>query len=186
MRNILIAFCLFFFFAQLTFAQTHYKSNGANDLQNICNDPSVCLYVELPPLIKYPQSGGEKTQWELHNMELAAKKTTGHFIATGDMVVLSKDTAAILSFEIFFFDKDDELIHTINVEEYEFYNELHHAEPIMVTEVLESEIATSVEYLTMKFNDTRLIPYYEMKTNCYYACKNHKLNEEKHIFKKAK
>lgn len=165
-------------------AQSDLKSNGPNNLQSICSSDD-CIYVEIAGTISFPPTGPKK-QWELYNLEIATSKVHGKFVATGDMAVVGIDTAAILTMELQFFDKGDQLLFTHRVEGLEFYNESRHAEPLLISGALADDMIEKVEYVGFDILGSKVIPYYEMKTSCYHACKNHQLNQAIKEFRKSK
>lgn len=168
------------FFGFILVAQD-ITDNGKN-LQDLCS-PESCTYITFTSTIYFPFE--EDKQWEIRNMEIATKKN-GNFLATGDLFVHGKDTAAALKLELVFISADDQEIFRYTIPEFEFYNEGRSAEPIFASGIMDEEIANQVSYVDVDINGSRLLPYYEVDSDCYHACKEHKLNEAMKAFKKAK
>ena len=155
--------------------------NGKN-LQELCPTES-CTYITFTSTIYFPFQ--EDKQWEIRNMEIATKKN-GNFLATGDLYVHGKDMAAALNLELVFIAEDDKEIFRYAIPEFEFYNEPIGAEPIIAVGKMDEEMASRVSYVDVDINGSRLMPYYEVDSDCYHACKELKLKEAMKEFKKAK
>ncbi|WP_422358529.1 hypothetical protein [Reichenbachiella sp.] len=155
--------------------------NGKN-LQGLCPTES-CIYITFTSTIYFPFA--EDKQWEIRNMEIATKKN-GNFLATGDLYIHGVDTAAALQLELVFISEDDKELYRYPIPEFEFYNEPAGAEPIVASGKMEASIAAQVSYVDVDIKGSRLMPYYEVDSDCYHACKEHKLKEAMKAFKKAK
>lgn len=155
--------------------------NGKN-LKDLCPVES-CTYITFTSTIYFPFE--EDKLWEIRNMEVATKKN-GNFMATGDLFVHGKDTAAALLLDIVFISEDDKEIFRYTIPEFEFYNEATGAEPFYASGKMDEAIAQSVSYVDVDINGSRLMPYYEVASDCYHACKEHRLKEAMKDFKKAK
>lgn len=172
-----IVICLIGF---TTFAQD-ITDNGKN-LQELCPVES-CTYITFTSTIYFPFE--EDKQWEIRNMEIATKKN-GNFLATGDLYIHGVDTAGALKLELVFISEDDKEIYRYPIPEFEFYNEPAGAEPFIAAGKMDESIASQVGYVDLDIKGSRLMPYYEIDSDCYHACKEHQLKEAKKAFKKAK
>ncbi|UXX78171.1 hypothetical protein N7E81_12455 [Reichenbachiella carrageenanivorans] len=170
--NCLVGFALF--------AQD-ISDNGKN-LHDIC-PAETCTYITFTSTIYFPFE--EDKQWEIRNMEIATKKS-GHFMATGDLYVHGLDTGAALSLELVFISEDDKELYRQIIPEFEFYNEPTGAEPFFMIGQMDEELASVVSYVDVDINGSRRMPYYEIASDCYHACKEHQLNEALKTFRKAK
>lgn len=178
MRGILLGiFCLIY---NMSFGQDDLEHNGL-DLENICPSES-CLYSSVKNPIIYEEDGIE--HWKLLNVEMVLKKT-GHFIVTGDLSTSGEELAAILNFKILFYGDFDELIREVESGEFEFYSEPGIAEPFVFRGQLTKHMAEKISYLYFEVVSSKTVPYYEISSDCYVACKNHKLKEAKKAFRKS-
>ncbi|MEP2025371.1 MAG: hypothetical protein ABJH98_09885 [Reichenbachiella sp.] len=155
--------------------------NGKN-LDTVCPSES-CVHIMFSSTIYFPFE--EDKQWEIRNMEVATKKN-GNFIGTGDLYVYGVDTAAILSLDLVFYAEDDTEIHRFSKSNFEFYNEPTTAEPIIFSGKMDEELGQQVRYVDVEIKDSKRLPYYEIDSDCYHACKEHRLKEAMKVFKKAK
>lgn len=162
------------------FAQD-FTDNGKN-LDAVCPTES-CVHIMFTGTIYFPFE--EDKQWEIRNMEIATKKS-GHFLGTGDLYVYGKDTAAILSLDLVFYADDDSEVYRESIKDFEFYNEPAYAEPITFQGKMDSEIGERVRFVDVEIKDSKRLPYYEIDSDCYHACKEHELKEAMKEFKKAK
>lgn len=155
--------------------------NGKN-LQALCPTES-CIYITFTSTIYFPFE--EDKQWEIRNMEIATKKN-GNFLASGDLYIHGEDTAAALMLEVVFIDANDEEVYRYAIPEFEFYNEPGSAEPFAFGGKMEESISQQVSYVDVEIKGSRMMPYYEIESDCYHACKEHQLKEAMKAFKKAK
>ncbi|MEO9964746.1 MAG: hypothetical protein ABJF11_03090 [Reichenbachiella sp.] len=156
--------------------------NGPANLQSLCTAES-CVYITFSSTIYFPFP--EDKEWEIRNMEIATKNS-GDFLATGDLYVHGIDTAAILNLELVFISSEDKELFRYTIPEFEFYNEPTTAEPIVISGKMDAGLALAVSYVDVDINNSRRLPYYEISSDCYLACKEHKLKEAMKAFKKAK
>lgn len=164
------------------YAQQEIKDNGKN-LQTVCS-PESCSHIVFTSSIFFPFND-ETKEWEIRNMEVAIKKN-GNFISTGDLYVYGVDTAAILTLELVFLSEDDTELYKYPIPTFEFYNEQGTAEPIIVSGKMDAETAQAVSYIDLDVHASERLPYYEISSDCYHACKEHQLKEAMKAFKKAK
>lgn len=158
------------------------KDNGNGNIQSLC-PPESCIYITFRSTIFFPFE--EDKEWEIRNMEVATKKN-GNFLATGDLYVYGVDTAAVLALELVFISEADEELYRYKVPEFEFYNEPGTAEPIVISGKMEEGLAVSVGYVDVDIKNSKRLPYYEISSDCYHACKEHQLKEAMKAFKKAR
>ncbi|MEO9804537.1 MAG: hypothetical protein ABJF04_14880 [Reichenbachiella sp.] len=163
------------------FAQ-EFTDNGKNNLQSLCPTES-CVYITFTSTIYFPFE--EDKEWEIRNMEVATKNT-GHFLATGDLYIHGIDTAAVISIDLVFISDDDQEIYRHSIPAFEFYNEPAAAEPIVVSGQMDKGLAVAISYVDIDITSSKRLPYYEISSDCYHACKEHKLKEAMKAFKKAK
>lgn len=175
-------FILLNFLVSMSLLAQDITDNGKNNLQSLCS-PESCVYITFTSTIYFPFQ--EDKEWEIRNMEIATKKN-GNFLATGDLYVHGIDTAAVLALELVFISADDKEIYRHVIPEFEFYNEPGSAEPIVFSGKMDENLATAVSYVDVDINNSRRLPYYEISSDCYHACKEHKLKEAMKEFKKAK
>ncbi|SMD38933.1 hypothetical protein SAMN04488029_3950 [Reichenbachiella faecimaris] len=168
------------FIGLVLFAQD-FTDNGKN-LSTVCPAES-CIHISFNSTIYFPFE--EDRVWEIRNMEVATK-FNGNFLATGDLYVYGKDTAAILSLDLVFYADDDSEVYRMSKSDFEFYNEPASAEPIIFVGKMSQEEAELVRYVDLEIKDSKRLPYYEIDSDCYHACKEHKLKEAIKDFKKSK
>ena len=156
-------------------------SNGHN-LQAYCST-EACKYLNFEHTIYYPSK--ENREWEMQNMELSTNRNGG-FIATGDLYVYGVDTAAVISYDIIFYSASDELLYTHQVVDFEFYNEGEWTDPMFTLGKMDVELARQVDYFNIDITASRRVPYYEISSDCYSACKDHEFSEAIKTFKKTK
>lgn len=164
----------------MLFAQD-FTDNGKN-LDVVCPSES-CIHISFNSTIYFPFQ--EDKVWEIRNMEVATKKN-GAFLGTGDLYVYGKDTAAILSLDLVFYAEDDSELYRMSKSDFEFFNEPASAEPIVFAGKMEPELGERVRYVDVEIKDSKRLPYYEITSDCYHACKEHELREAMKDFKKSK
>ena len=157
-------------------------TDNGNNLSEVCPTES-CIYIAYSSTIYFPFE--EDKQWEIRNMEIAIKKN-GQFMASGDLYVFGVDTAAALKLELVFVSVDDKELLRHPIPEFEFYNEPGAAEPFFNRGEMDAPLVSQIGYVDVDIDGSRLMPYYEVKSDCYHACKEHKLKEAMKAFKKAK
>ena len=173
-----VLLCLAFFTVR---GQSDYKSNGLN-LEPYCQ-PGVCIYSAVSNPIIHIEDGIE--HWKMYAVELAAKKT-GDYLITGDLSISGEELGAKIDVSIIFYDENDQVLKEVASGVFEFYSELGHAEPFYVSGKLDSKIGKQIAFISIDINSSVVLPYYDISSDCYVACKEHRLNEAIKSFKKAK
>ena len=162
-------------------AQDSFNDNGYN-LKALC-PPEKCKYIAWKEPTYFPFK--EDKEWQINNMEIAIK-SGGSIIMTGDMTVHGEEMAAIAQLEFVFVDDNDEDITSFKTEVFEFFNEPGNAEPIVFTGQIEEEVSKKVAYVLVEIREAKRVPYYEISSSCFLACKNIKLKDAMKAFKKGK
>ncbi|UXP31355.1 hypothetical protein N6H18_13450 [Reichenbachiella agarivorans] len=169
-----------FLFAGIT-CYAQYKDNGIN-LASICTPPN-CIYSALRNSVEHPFDS--TPQWTMNHVEFAFKNT-GNYLVTGDLAIIGEELGAVINIEIDFFDESDQLVTSVNTGKFEFYAELGNAEPVVISGEITDELAAKVSFVNMKVLSSKLVPYYEITSDCYNPCKENLLNESIKEFKKSK
>ncbi|MGL1887831.1 MAG: hypothetical protein OCD76_15050 [Reichenbachiella sp.] len=161
--------------------QPEYKHNGIN-LAPYCQSES-CVYSALENPIVHVED--EVEHWKMYNVEFAAKRS-GDYLITGDLAVSGQELGAKIVVNVYFYDENDVVLKEIQSGLIEFYSEPGHAEPFYVSGKLNKAIGPKVAFINIDISSSEVIPYYEISSDCYVACKEHRLNEAIKVFKKAK
>lgn len=181
MKKVLITSFLLVFMTGALLAQDGLKDDGFN-LKTLC-PPEKCKYIAWDKPTYFPFE--EDREWQINNMEIGIKPS-GKILITGDLHVYGEDTAAIIQLEFVFVDEQDNDLTSFKTEKFEFFNEPGNAEPIVFLGEIPGDMAKNVSYVITEMRHSERVPYYEISSSCFLACKNIKLKDSMKAFKKAK
>jgi len=167
--------------SNLCFSQGKDVDHNGLNIEDVCT--TNCFYSIVDNSFIYEEDSVE--HWHMFNAEIALK-SSGHYIATADIMMSGFELGAKLNFKLLFYNEFDKLIKEVESGEFEFYAEAGHAEPFIFSGQISDYLAKKVKYEYLEVVSSELVPYYEISSDCYVACKNHKLNEALKAFKKAK